>query len=219
MRTPWLSNSRAAHVRNAALALAALAFLGLVAGCGGTQLTEHWRDPAWNQAPLHNVLVVVVRKEAGRRRIWEDALVAALRQRGIAATPSYRTFPDEVPNEDAIDEIMQKTAYDGIVMTRRLTSQEYVHYVPPTVINYRTGHRWGGFYGRYHSYWGTAYSPGYVENEVVVRNEVTVWDARDDGRMIWSGTASTSNPRSVDDLSASLAKTVVKNLVQDGIVP
>jgi len=209
----------AASVRIGTVGLVAAAFLALVAGCSTTRLSDHWRDPSWNEPPLHNVLVVVIRSEAGRRRIWEDALVATLRDRGIAATPSYRTFPDQVPDEDAIEDLMQKTNYDGILMTRRLGAQEYLHYVPPTYVAVPGGRRWGGFYGRYHSYWGTAYSPGYTEAEVVVRNEVTVWDARDDGRMIWSGTASTSNPTSVDELSASLSKTVVRNLARDGIIP
>jgi len=165
------------------------------------------------------VLVMVVRKEPARRRIWEDAFVVALRQRGILATPSYRAFPDSVPSENALDDVMRETSYDGIVLSRRLGTQELRHYVPPTYTAYGGGPRWGRFYGRYRSFYGATYQPGYVEAERVVSNEITVWDARKEGNMVWSGTARTSNPQNANDLASSLADLVVSQLAKDGIVP
>jgi hypothetical protein len=219
MRTSRGPDTRIAPARPSALLLGALLSVALLAGCSTTRITDHWRDPAWNEPPLHNVLIMVVRKDPARRRIWEDAWVDALHKHGITATPSYRSFPDEVPSEDAIDDVMRNTNYDGIILSRNLGSREYLHYVPPSYVTYPVGHRWGGFYGRYHTYWGTSVTPGYVEPEVVVHNEITVWDARADGKMVWSGTASTSNPTSVDQLSNSLTKEVVSKLARDAILP
>jgi len=218
MRTPGGFTRRAAGALVLVAAGAVAIAFGL-AGCGSTRLSEHWRDPAWSGPALHNVLVMVVRKEPARRRLWEDAFVAELRKRGITATPSYRTFPDSVPSEDAIDDVMQQTSYDGIILSRRLGAAEIRHYVPPTVVSYRGGRRWGGFYGRYRSYYGAVYQPGYVEAERVVTNETSVWDARKDGNMVWSATSQSSNPSNANDLASDLADVAVSQLAKDGIIP
>ena len=202
----------------AAATVAALA-LAMFSGCGTTRLSEHWRDPAWSGPALKNVLVMVVRKDPVRRRLWEDAFVASLRQRGILATPSYRTFPDSVPSEDAIDDVMKQTSFDGIVLSRRLGTEELRHYVPPTVTTYGGGRRWGRFYGNYRSYRSTVYRPGYTETERVVTNETTVWDARKDGNMVWSATSRSSNPRNANDLARDLADVAVSQLQKDGMIP
>src|SRR5712691_10131184 len=165
MRNPGRFTWRAGGALTLAVALAAASALAMVAGCGSSRLSEHWRDPAWSGPALRNVLVMVVRKEPVRRRIWEDAFVEALHKRGIAATPSYRTFPDSVPSEDALDDFMKQTSFDGIVLSRRLGTEELAHYVPPIVTAYGTGPRWGRFYGRYRGYYSTVYRPGYVETE------------------------------------------------------
>jgi hypothetical protein len=217
MRTPGRFTRRATGALTlVALGAAAVAF-GL-AGCGSTRLSEHWRDPAWSGPALNNVLVMVVRKEPARRRLWEDAFVAALRKRGINATPSYRTFPDSVPSEDAIDDVMQQTSYDGIILSRRLGTAELRHYVPPTVVGFG-GRRWGGFYSRYRTYYGAVYQPGYVEAERVVTNETSVWDARKNGNMVWSATSRSSNPSSANDLAGDLSDVAVSQMAKDGIVP
>jgi hypothetical protein len=50
---------------------------------------------------LHKVLVVGVQKDQGRRRVWEDGMVAALTHEGVQATPSYQVFPDKAPGRGA----------------------------------------------------------------------------------------------------------------------
>jgi len=219
MRNSGRFNPRAAGALAGAAVVATALALTLFTGCGSSRVSEHWRDPAWSGPALRNVLVMVVRKEPARRRIWEDAFVDALRERGITATPSYRTFPDSVPSEDAIDDVMRETSYDGIVLSRRLGTEELRHYVPPTYVAYGGGPRWGRFYGSYRSFYGAVYQPGYIEAERVVTNEITVWDARKDGNMVWSGTSQTSNPQNANDLASSLADVVVSRLAKDGIVP
>ena len=219
MTNPGWFPRRATRAHSLAFAAFAVGALALLAGCGSTRLSEHWRDPAWSGPALHNVLVMVVRKEPARRRLWEDAFVAELRKRGITATPSYRTFPDSVPSEDAIDDVMQQTSYDGIILSRRRAPRNSGTTCRPASWGIGGGRRWGGFYGRYRSYYGAVYQPGYVETDRVVTNETSVWDARKDGNMVWSATSRSREPEQCERPGVGPRGRGRVPLAKDGIIP
>jgi len=46
--------------------------MGIVGGCATSNLVDIWHDPSYKAAPLNKMLVIVVRKDAAKRRIWED---------------------------------------------------------------------------------------------------------------------------------------------------
>ena len=80
----------------------ALGLLLSLGGCVNTSLIDRWRDPSYNGPPLHKVLVVGVQRDDGRRRMWEDGMVAALSRQGLQATASYAVFPNKAPSADEL---------------------------------------------------------------------------------------------------------------------
>src|SRR5512146_924907 len=71
-------------------ALAALAAAALLTACASTQVDAVWVDPAAAGRKLEApVLVVGVARDPTVRRLYEDLMVAALKARGLAASPSY----------------------------------------------------------------------------------------------------------------------------------
>ncbi|PYM04687.1 MAG: hypothetical protein DMD82_13680 [Candidatus Rokuibacteriota bacterium] len=62
-------------------------------------MTNLWKDPTFTSTTIHNVLVVGVRKNPVRRRIWEDAFVKGLGVRGVIATPSYQPYRSDCPTK------------------------------------------------------------------------------------------------------------------------
>ena len=72
-----------------AVAPVALLALAVTAGCAAqSEMTNLWKDPSFTSGPMRNVLVVALRKDPVRRRMWEDAFVDELGARGLSATPS-----------------------------------------------------------------------------------------------------------------------------------
>ena len=55
--------------------------------CVSTALIDRWKDPSYSGPSLHKVLVVGVQKDPGRRRIWEDGMVAALTRAACRPRP------------------------------------------------------------------------------------------------------------------------------------
>jgi len=64
------------------------AVLIMMLGCVSTSyLSNMWRDPSYQLGPMQNMLIVAMKKDPVRRRLWEDGFVAALGKHGVAATP------------------------------------------------------------------------------------------------------------------------------------
>jgi hypothetical protein len=190
------------------------------AGCSaGSTVGERWRDPAWSGPAIRNMLVMVVRRDPVRRRQWEDAFTEALKKRGVSATPSYRAFPDSVPSEAAVQQAMKDSAFEGILLSRNTGIKQSENEAPPSTATVPAGVQWSTFYGTYITAYNTVYVPGYKENQRIVTNEITIWDARKDGQMVWSASTATENPTDAKALRQQVTSLIVPALKQDGIVP
>ena len=201
------------------LALGGLA-LGLASsslGCASAKLVNLWKDPEYPKAPLQNLLVVAVRKEPAKRRLYEDALVAGFRDKGIAATPSYRQFREVLPDTNMMREAVRARGYDGVVVTTKLPTETNTRFVPGyvTTVPVTRHDPWTGYY---HTHWARVQHPGYVERERVVRYQVDVWSTEQGGSMVWTGTTESFDPSSTAEVTRHVGSLVVPELVKQGIV-
>jgi hypothetical protein len=95
-------------------------FVVLMVGCASSELVDIWSDSSFQPPPPQKILVIGVGKNAVQRRIWEDAFSAELARHDVAATPSYRLFPDSPPDTDHVAEIVRTSSLDGVLITQRL---------------------------------------------------------------------------------------------------
>lgn len=193
---------------------------GLLAGslgCGSSQLVNLWRDPEYPKAPLDNLLVVALRKEPVKRRLYEDALVKSFQDKGIAATPSYREFRDALPDTNQVREAVRARGFDGVVVAAKLSTETNTRYVPGYVTTTPVTRRdpWSGYY---YTRWAQVEHPGYVEQERVVRYQVDVWSTDQGGTMVWTGTTESFDPSSSDEVTRNVSNLVVPELLKQGIV-
>jgi hypothetical protein len=153
-------------------------------GCANqARMTNMWNDTAFTQRPLHDVLVVAVRKDAARRRVWEDAFVADLKARGVAATASYTMFND-VPDTDQVIAAVRDRNFGAVVASARLQSGEESQVVPGYVTK-QADLRYNPWTNRYHTYFKDVVVPGYVETTKIHRVRTDVWSG---GQLVWTGT-------------------------------
>ena len=165
-----------------------LCCFALLAGCASSELVDIWSDSSFQSPPLNKMLVVSVLRNSVYRRMWEDALSAGLTKHGVAVTPSYRLFPDAVPDTNQIMQIVQSNSFDGVLVTRRL---------PPET--------------------NTQYVEGYVTAEQNMRT-FDVWATRNEGQMIWSATSNTPEPNSIQEVRPEIVKLVMSELTQKRII-
>jgi hypothetical protein len=188
-----------------------------VFGCASSSLVDIWHEPSYQAPPLAKILVITVRKDATKRRIWEDAFVAELAKHGVTATTSYSLFPDAPPDSEQAKTTVQANGFDAVLVVLRLpeeTNRQYVQGYSTTAqfLRYST------YWQRYITYYQEIDHPGYVDSQAVAVRAIELTTTGNNGRLIWSATSKTPDPGSVPDLQSGIAGLVATELTKRGII-
>jgi len=199
-------------------AWAVVSAAALLAGAcaSNSQLVNMWRDPQ-SASRLDNVMVVAMRRNETMRRVWEDQFVNVLQDRGVHAVPSYRLYADHAPDTSEVADAARNSRFDGVIAIHPLGTSTSEHYVPGyTTLEPVSRHNpWTGWY---HTYYADVYNPGYVETDQVVRYQVDVFSASQDGQLVWSGITETIDPRSDAAVNREVSRLIVPELAHAGII-
>jgi hypothetical protein len=197
----------------AAGALLATALLLALSACVSTSLVDRWKDPGYSGPALHKVLVVGVQKDQGRRRGWEDGMVAALTHEGVQATPSYQVFPDKAPAAEQLAATASHEGFDGVMATHFVSASQRNYYMPGYA-GVGFGWRW-----RYYGYWDAVYGPGYVETEYRADYQTDVFTVdAGGGKLIWTGITRSVDLSSTQRTTDEISRVLVPELTKQGIL-
>jgi len=193
-------------------------FIALMAGCSSSKLVDIRSNISYQSTPLNKMLVISVSRNVIYRHIWEDAFSAELAKHNVASTPSYRLFPDAVPDTGQVIQIVRSNGFDGILVYRRLPTEMKSHY--------RQGFGMSDdnlVYDRYTerftvSYYRDVDYAAYTDSQKVDIRAVDVWAAKNEGQLIWSAMSRTPEPNSMQDIRPEIIKLVVSDLTNRNIV-
>lgn len=168
----------------------------LAAACApSTKILKSWVDPSLPPGTLKKVLVLGVARNSTLRRSYEDAFVAALKDRGVEGVPSYEWAPDvSTIDRDAIAARVREEGVTQVLVTRVVNRQKVETYQPPTVSTVGVSPYGPGWYGGWYPYYSVGFSyvssPGYVTVHDVVSLETNLYDSASE-KLIWSGLSET----------------------------
>jgi hypothetical protein len=214
---PIFSPSDSGPRRGISLSVFACVAVSLLAGCAPGTLSNMWRDTSF-QSTIKNTLIIAVRKDPIRRRLWEDGFAVELNKHGVTATPSYRLFPDAVPDTVQVLDAIRANGYDGVLVTRRLGVDTISSYVPgyakkQLVTGYDT------LRNAYYAYYREVTDSGYTETQLMAHHQVYVWTTVEGGRLVWAGTGDVEEQGSGESVNHAIANLIVPELARQGIIP
>jgi hypothetical protein len=204
-------------VRAAASAVALL----VLSSCTGTKMVQTWRDPQYQARPVNRIFIACFMPSDAARVTFENTLAQALLERGILSATSTGVFEYAPVDKEMALQFVKENKID-LVIVQRMMKETELAYMPGTVNStvpdspfWGSSSAWYGAYG----YGGSAYTPGYMEEDTRVKTETTVYSAATDpGTLVWSGASSTINVRSAGDAAKSLQTELVTDLVKAGIL-
>jgi len=178
-------------------------------------LNNMWRDSQYT-GQFKNALVVVMKGDPPLRRVWEDAFVNALSKHSVKATPSYRLYPNAVPDTLQIAEAEQSGNFEAIIITHQAPSESVTKYTRgySTVMPVTYRNPYNGWYYRYYQ---EVYRPGTQYKQSVVRYETNVWSGSP-RTLVWSGTGRVVDPQSSSQTSDDIANVVVPELASQRLI-
>jgi hypothetical protein len=187
-------------------------------GCvSSSTLVDKWYDPSLKAPPLGKMLVIAVRKDATKRRIWEDAFAGELAKHGVAATSSYSLFPDALPDTDQVIATVKANGFDGILAILRLRTETDKQYIQGYTTQIQDV-RYSPYWNRYLTFYRDIVHPGYIDSQKVAMSAIDVTTTGNGGRLIWSATSRTPDPGSVTDVQRGIAGLVISELAQRSVI-
>jgi hypothetical protein len=204
-------------------------FVGQMCGCASSNLVDIWHDPSYQAPPLGKMLIIAVRKDATKRRIWEDAFTAEIVKHGAMATSSYSLFPDAPPDTNQVLAAAQANGFDGFLVILRLPTERNTK----TIQGYTSVERdkrngqysnpyydpyYGSYWQRYQTYFREIDHPGYIDSQTVAIRAIDVTTTGNNSRLIWSATSRTPDPGSVSDVQGGIAGLVISDLSKHRII-
>ena len=197
-----------------AFALTALScMVSLLSGCASSSLVDKWRDPSFQAQPLEKLLVISVRKDAAKRRIWEDAFADELVKRGMVATTSYSLFPDAPPDTHQVIATAQANGFEAILVIRRLPTEKM-----RKPMSEEQNMNYTSYWQRYLTYYRDLDNPGYNDSQSVDMRSIEVTTTGANGKLIWSAKSRTPDPASVPQAQRGIAGLVISTLASQRII-
>jgi hypothetical protein len=198
-------------MRNSRLAWLIAAVILILSACASTSLDLTWRDPAHRGQPFARVLVVGATDDATNRQIYEDALVDALKGRGVDAVASHTLFPNQRNvTRDTVVEAVKTWGADSVLSTRVVGIESRATQMPMQAMG-RTGADPSLDTDLFGYYSSMGSQPTVLQDYRVASLDSTLFDART-GKMVWWGRSSAFPTEDVAMLSRELAENVTKSL-------
>ena len=185
--------------------------LFLVSACATTATMNVWRDQTY-EGPAKKVLIMGLSQKKGIQRYFEDEFVRQLRERGSDAVAGYTVLPyEQAMDKDFIVTKAKEAGADTILVATPLGREKQRTYV--------SGQAYGvpGSYHRWGSYYGHAYSPGYVVEDEYVYIETNLYVIATE-KLIWSAQSETLIIATDQELTKSFIKTMIDKLSSDKLV-
>ena len=183
--------------------------LFIMACTPSTQMIRTWKDQGLtpgNLEPFKKVMVIARIGNETSNRIAEDKIVANMK---TPAVPSYSIITLADTNEVAIDAKLQENGIDGLLVMVLTDVNK--------TLNYQPGTYYGGYYG-YHGFYGYGYgSPGYLTEDQTFYVETSIYSLIS-GKMMWSGTTTTLNPKQLEQTLDDIIAAIKMELTAEGMI-
>lgn len=189
----------------------------LFESCSSFAIVDVWNDPSYHKSSLNKVLVFAIIKDSIQRKIWEDAFVDEFSKHGIAATSSYRLFPNALSNGNNVVEIVQEKGFDGILVTRLLQEKTESPLLESDETTERLA-RFNIYQKRYDVYYYNLQHPESGESQSTSRRAIDVWVINNEQRMIWTATSNSPERNSVEAVQNDIADLVIPDLARNAII-
>jgi len=185
--------------------------LFLVSACATTAKMNVWKDQTY-EGPVKKVLVMGLSQKKGIQLFFENEFVRQLSERGSDAVAGHTILHyEQAMDKDFIVTKAKESGAYAVLVARSLGRKMQR--------TYDTGQAYGvpGYYYQWGSYYGNAYSPGYVVEDEYVYVETNLYDIATE-KLIWSAQSQTIIIADDYDLIRSFIKTMIDRLSSDKLV-
>ncbi len=195
--------------------LAALICTPLLAQKNKTTIVKSWRDPETQvkMGQFNKILVVAFVKNPANRKIAEDDIIKLLKSKGIASYQLLGEGPSTLTEEELVEKIKTEE-FDGAVVMRLINPEKEMDYVPGTGT-------YPAYYNSFYPYYGGSaknfHDADYMSKHNLYAVETNIYSLKE-SKLIWSGITTSTDPKDVDKMIASIGKLITGEMKKQGFL-
>ncbi len=194
----------------------------MITSCNNTQLITSWKAPEAPVDSYNKILVIGMmgNKDRELRESVENALATRLQNEGmnvVTATQQYgpKSFRS-MSEEDAVKTV-NDNGFDAVMVIALLDKNQESRYTPGYISSTPYAVVRNRWYGNYTVLYDRVYNPGYYTTTTDYTLEADFYKTRGD-QLIYSAQARSFDPNSSEALAGDFSKTVVKDMIDKGII-
>ncbi len=192
----------------------------VVSACANTTITQSWTQQDAERRTYKQPMVLVISDSQQTRRIYEDSLVAKLKEEGITATPSYLLIDsrNEI-NRETVDSIVQRSnqnAYNNLPIDSVLISYLAVVDKELSKQDSPLGETYSGDAGNNMLSATLIVGRGRFNTKEVIPLKNDLYDIQKKS-IVWSVQTKTDDLTTIDALVVSVTDALVEKLVDDDV--
>jgi hypothetical protein len=197
-----------------------LAVLFVLSSCASSnQMTSEWRDPGFSARAGQKIVVMAVAENELNGRIWETEMTKRFTAHGfqVLAGSTLLGITGTRPDSAAVAQKIADAGADLVLVTRVLAIDKESTYIPGKTYA-APGTYYGGYFGLFTHAYTEIVSPGYIQQDTIVRLESSLFDVPS-GKLVWGGLSESFNPGSTSSLAESVTEKIVHHLERSGLIP
>ena len=189
----------------------------VLSGCAASQLGNMWVDRTYKTDGLKNVLVVAVRNDPVRRRMWEDGFASALAAYGTTAKRSYEIWPN-MPDTLQVREEARRGGYDAVLVNHRPPETSQLTWVQG-YSRRESVTRYDPNTGAAYTTWQDVEVPATMDTTAVINYQTDLWAVGQGGRLVWSGQSQTTDAFSIQLIQYQTESLILPEMAKAHMLP
>ena len=198
--------------------LFALVAVLALASCAASQLGNMWRDRTFETDGFKNVLVIAVRNDPVRRRMWEDGFASALAAYGTTAKRSYEIWASALPDTQAVRDELKRGGYDAVLVNQRPPSTAQLTWVQG-YSRRESVTRYDPNSGAAYTTWQDVAVPATLDTTEVINYRTDVWATTGRGRLVWSAMSHTTDAFSMQLIQYQTESMILPEMAKADLLP
>jgi hypothetical protein len=200
------------------VAMLTTAAILLLVGCAASQLGNMWRDSKFKTDGFKNVLVIAVRNDPVRRRMWEDGFVNGLAAYGVTAKQSYEIWANALPDTQTVRDEVRKDGFDAVLVNDRPPSTAQLTWVQG-YSRRESVTRFDPATGGSYTTWQDVEVPPTMDTTAVINYQTNLWSTTDHGRLVWSAMSHTTDAFSTQLIEYQTESLLLPEMAKSGLLP
>lgn len=188
--------------------------IAIISSCSSsTQLQNMWKNESYQKEGFKKILVFGMAGKEWKKKVYENEFGTVLKKYNVEPVVAWQVLPKgEQLSVETFEKYFKDQDIDAVLVT-----METGESTKETMYSGGTSYVAMGFNGFYVSTSPIYNVPGYLSEEKVVYMDTKLFETKE-GKLVWSATSESYEPKSTSDIIKLTSLIVVDELYQEGFI-